>query len=94
MSLGRKYILPWFACLLALLLAAPASATPDESPMLAELVKAGKLPPLKERLPEHPRVVEVPSIGQYGGPGRGGIFPPSGCGPGSGPTRDRIHAES
>lgn len=67
MSLGRKCVLPWLACLLALMLAAPASGAPDESPMLAELVKAGKLPPLKERLPEHPRVVEVPSIGQYGG---------------------------
>jgi peptide/nickel transport system substrate-binding protein len=29
-----------------------------ESPMLAELVKAGKLPPLEERLPEDPLVIE------------------------------------
>lgn len=38
-----------------------------ESPMLAEMVKAGKLPPLEERLPENP-LVEVPvsEIGTYG----------------------------
>ncbi|KKK71602.1 hypothetical protein LCGC14_2912280, partial [marine sediment metagenome] len=36
--------------------------------MLAELVKAGKLPPVDERLPENPRVVEpVEKIGKYGG---------------------------
>jgi peptide/nickel transport system substrate-binding protein len=36
--------------------------------MLAELVKAGKLPPVDERLPKEPLVVEpVEEIGQYGG---------------------------
>lgn len=41
---------------------------PKEAPMLAELVKAGKLPPLKERLPENPLVVEpVDNLGEYGG---------------------------
>ncbi len=39
-----------------------------EAPMLAELVRAGKLPPVEERLPENPVVVEpVHSIGKYGG---------------------------
>jgi len=39
-----------------------------ESPMLAELVTAGKLPPVDQRLPENP-VVVVPNneTGQYGG---------------------------
>ncbi len=47
--------------------AAPVKAA-GESPMLAELVKAGKLPPLAERLPENPKIVQVVSeIGQYGG---------------------------
>ena len=38
-----------------------------EAPMLAEMVKAGELPPLEERLPENP-LVEVPvsEIGTYG----------------------------
>lgn len=40
----------------------------SEAPMLAELVKEGKLPPVEERLPENPIVV-IPyeEIGEYGG---------------------------
>jgi peptide/nickel transport system substrate-binding protein len=39
-----------------------------ESPMLAEKVARGELPPVEERLPEEPLVIEVTdSIGQYGG---------------------------
>lgn len=40
-----------------------------ESPMLAERVAAGDLPPVDERLPENPRVIDLPgsSIGTYGG---------------------------
>jgi peptide/nickel transport system substrate-binding protein len=40
----------------------------QESPMLAELVQAGKLPAVEERLPENPYVQKVvEEIGQYGG---------------------------
>jgi peptide/nickel transport system substrate-binding protein len=40
----------------------------SEAPMLAELVKAGKLPPVEERLPEEPWVIKPEEeIGQYGG---------------------------
>lgn len=41
----------------------------NEAPTLAERVKAGKLPPVEQRLPANPRVVELPgsSIGTYGG---------------------------
>ncbi|UCH26528.1 MAG: ABC transporter substrate-binding protein [Trueperaceae bacterium] len=39
-----------------------------EAPELAALVAAGELPPIAERLPVHPRVVEPANeIGQYGG---------------------------
>ena len=39
-----------------------------ESPVLAELVKSGKLPPVEERLPINPVVVQpLESIGKYGG---------------------------
>ncbi|MBC7321362.1 ABC transporter substrate-binding protein, partial [bacterium] len=39
-----------------------------EAPMLAELVKQGKLPPVEQRLPKEPLVVRVvEEIGQYGG---------------------------
>ena len=58
--------------------AAPAAASPyKESPMLAELVKAGQLPPIEQRLPENPYVVRPGSlisekylnlkVGTYGG---------------------------
>src|SRR5690625_4715036 len=47
------------------------TGTPDdvmEAPMLTELVEAGELPPLEERLPENPMVMEpIHSEGQYGG---------------------------
>ena len=40
----------------------------NESPMLADLVKAGKLPPVEKRLPVKPLVVvPVEKVGQYGG---------------------------
>lgn len=43
----------------------------NEAPELAELVKAGKLPPVEERLPKQPRVLKAnimyDGIGQYGG---------------------------
>jgi hypothetical protein len=40
----------------------------SEAPQLAELVAAGDLPPIDERLPENPLVVlPVKSVGQYGG---------------------------
>lgn len=44
------------------------SAKYREAPMLAELVRQGELPPVVERLPESPRVVEpLDAIGEYGG---------------------------
>jgi peptide/nickel transport system substrate-binding protein len=43
----------------------------NEAPMLAELVKAGKLPPVEKRLPSEPLViVPVEEVGQYGGTAR------------------------
>lgn len=39
----------------------------QESPMLADMVAAGKLPPVDERLPVHPTVVDAIEPGQYGG---------------------------
>ncbi len=50
--------------------AAPAGQTASfqEAPMLAEMVTAGTLPPVADRLPANPRVVPVAEeIGQYGG---------------------------
>src|SRR6476620_164609 len=49
-----------------------------EAPMLTELVKAGKLPPLAKRLPDSPPVVKpVESLGLYGGEWRTAIRGPA-----------------
>ncbi len=63
---------------------APAAEAPaaeskyKEAPMLAEMVKAGELPPVDERLPEEPLVEEVAKdIGQYGGTLRRAFLGPS-----------------
>src|SRR5262249_50992680 len=51
-----------------------------ESPALAEQVKAGKLPPVEKRLPEHPLVVPVVErIGEYGGVWRRAFLGPAGA---------------
>jgi peptide/nickel transport system substrate-binding protein len=48
--------------------AVKAGGTYKESPQLAELVKAGKLPPVEQRLPKNPVVVtNRTDIGRYGG---------------------------
>jgi len=48
--------------------ATPVPTKYKEAPSLAGLVQAGKLPPVEERLPETPVVVEpFEEIGQYGG---------------------------
>ncbi len=64
----KKYTL---LLILSLLLAMEISFTSlgyQEAPQLAELVKAGKLPAVEERLPEEPLVVEpIEGIGKYGG---------------------------
>ncbi len=55
---------------LAAVIALPAAAQSKfhEAPALAEQVKAGKLPPVEQRLPEQPLVVPVvEKVGEYGG---------------------------
>ena len=47
---------------------ADAAGAYQEAPMLAERVAAGQLPPVAERMPKRPAVVEpIDEIGQYGG---------------------------
>lgn len=49
-----------------------------EAPMLAERVEAGLLPPVEERIPSQPLVLDpVHEIGQYGGTLRRGFIGPS-----------------
>src|SRR5712692_2711763 len=48
-----------------------------ESPIFADLVKQGKLPPVEQRLPEEPLVIKpVHEIGKYGGTWRRGFTGP------------------
>ena len=58
--------------------AAPAADLSQlEAPMLAEKVTAGELPPLEERLPVNPLVVEpYEALGQYGGTWKIGVLSP------------------
>jgi peptide/nickel transport system substrate-binding protein len=48
-----------------------------EAPMLADLVKAGTLPAVDERLPKAPYVIDAPEVGQYGGIWHRGFTGPS-----------------
>ena len=50
----------------------------NEAPALAEMVAAGELPPVEERLPQNPLIISVAEeIGQYGGTLRRGFLGPS-----------------
>lgn len=53
---------------------APRPAKLSEAPALAELVKAGKLPPVEQRVPDEPCVTKpLNEIGKYGGTWRRGF---------------------
>jgi peptide/nickel transport system substrate-binding protein len=55
-------------------MAGTGTALAQQSPMLDERVASGELPPVEERLPENPLVVEpVESVGKYGGVWRSGL---------------------
>lgn len=67
---------------------APRPAKLGEAPMLAEQVKAGKLPPVEQRVPDEPLVIQpVHEIGKYGGTWRRGF-----TGPGDVENGNRINA--
>lgn len=58
--------------------AGPVPTKFKEAPQLAELVKAGKLPPVEQRLPAEPMVIKpLESIGKYGGTWRRAFIGPS-----------------
>ncbi|MGZ7196772.1 hypothetical protein ACXWOC_11345, partial [Streptococcus pyogenes] len=67
------------ALLFTLMDAASAQPTKlNEAPMLAEQVKAGKLPPVEKRLPSDPLIVPVVErTGQYGGVWRRAFLGPA-----------------
>src|SRR5882757_6758394 len=60
----------------------------SEAPGLAELVKAGKLPPVEQRIPAEPMVLKpLRSVGKYGGTWRRGFL-----GPGDGENGNRVRS--
>jgi peptide/nickel transport system substrate-binding protein len=72
----RKY--PFFLLLVMLFVVVTSTTAAqgmyNESPMLAELVASGDLPPVDERLPVNPRVVTpFNEVGQFGGSARIGF---------------------
>lgn len=70
----------------AILADAPRPAQLKEAPMLAEQVRAGRLPPVEQRLPQDVMVVRpLRSIGKYGGTWRRGFI-----GPGDSENGNRI----
>jgi peptide/nickel transport system substrate-binding protein len=59
-----------------------------EAPELAALVKAGKLPPVEQRIPQEPMVLKpLRSVGKYGGTWRRGFL-----GPGDGENGNRVRS--
>ena len=59
-----------------------------EAPALAELVKAGKLPPVEQRMPQEPMVIKpLRSVGKYGGTWRRGFL-----GPGDSENGNRVRS--
>jgi peptide/nickel transport system substrate-binding protein len=59
-----------------------------EAPTLTELVKAGKLPPVEQRVPQEPMVMKpLRSVGKYGGTWRRGFL-----GPGDGENGNRVRS--
>lgn len=69
MQIRHLYWFVLFALLLPLGVISAQDATYSESPMLAARVEAGELPPVAERLPSNPRVIDMPwaEVGTYGG---------------------------
>ena len=81
-ALTSRWLLP-FVGVAAILLSTAFVVAQDykEAPMLADQVAAGTLPPVADRLPETPMVVEpFESVGQYGGTWRLVMSSPSDIG--------------
>jgi peptide/nickel transport system substrate-binding protein len=69
MRIGRSRLLHALGLALGIATGSVAGAggPGSEAPMLAKLVAAGQLPPLVQRLPEHPRVMDADAEAMYGG---------------------------
>jgi peptide/nickel transport system substrate-binding protein len=62
------------ALILAPLLLAPSASAYVETPSLAEKVKGGELPPIADRVPANPRVIDLPAMGRQVGKHGGRVY--------------------
>ena len=78
---GRLIATLSVCCVIAFAQPAPATAQGGkyhEAPSLDDQVKAGKLPPVEQRLPEQPLIVPVvEKVGEYGGVWRRAFLGPA-----------------
>ena len=78
---GRLIATLSVCCVIAFAQPAPAAAQGGkyhEAPSLDDQVKAGKLPPVEQRLPEQPLIVPVvEKVGEYGGVWRRAFLGPA-----------------
>ena len=93
--MGVRLSKPWkvFVTFLLLVLALPATAqtAQTEVPALADQVASGDLPPVAERLPAEPLVLEVDQIGTYGGTYNAYLFGEPGRRPLPAPAQGKPH---
>jgi peptide/nickel transport system substrate-binding protein len=62
------------ALILAPLLLAPSASAYVETPSLAEKVKGGELPPIADRVPANPRMIDLPAMGRQVGKHGGRVY--------------------
>jgi peptide/nickel transport system substrate-binding protein len=64
----KRFFILLVLCMVIVGAVTAQDSTFNEAPMLAEQVEAGELPPVEERLPAEPLVIEpVEQVGEYGG---------------------------
>ena len=59
--------------MITLVLSGANAADYKEAPALAELVAGGTLPPIQDRMPKEPLIIEAPEVGVYGGTWRSAL---------------------
>lgn len=77
MSKSRILLTALLVALMMLSASLVSGQSYNQSPMFDELVESGELPPVDERLPETPLMMETQEIGNYGGVWRRGFLGPA-----------------
>ena len=78
MKAAATLVASWLLIFMRLTSPAAQDSEYHEAPALADAVKASKLPPVTQRLPEQPLVVPVvEKIGEYGGVWRRAFLGPA-----------------